>query len=238
VDRWLLWALAARLRGTDAGAAPLVVDLGFGATPVTTVELADRLQQRHPAVRVLGLEIDAQRVEAAQPAADPPRLRFARGGFELAGTAPVVVRAMNVLRQYDEPAVVPAWSAMCASGAAVIDGTCDEIGRRASWLQIERGLPVSLTFAAHLPSLQRPSELAERLPKALIARNVAGEPVHALLAALDGAWATAAGVGVFGARQRWMAMAEAVTAAGWPVIGRRDRWRLGEITLRWPDVLP
>ena len=38
-------------------------------------------------------------------AAGPPGLTFARGGFELAGLRPVVVRAFNVLRQYDEAAV-------------------------------------------------------------------------------------------------------------------------------------
>ncbi len=232
----MLWALAARLRA--ASPEPLVVDLGFGATPVTTVELAHRLQQRYPAAQVLGLEIDPDRVTAAQPAADEPRLRFARGGFELAGTAPTVVRAMNVLRQYEESAVASAWAAMCATGAAVIDGTCDEIGRRACWLLVEAGQPVSLTLAAHLSTLDRPSDLAERLPKTLIARNVPGEPVHALLTALDESWAAAAALGVFGARQRWTAMADAVRAQGWPVVGRRDRWRLGEITLRWPSAPP
>lgn len=236
VDRWLLWALSARLRGSAADPSPLVIDLGFGATPVTTVELARRLSRSYPQARVLGLEIDPERVLAAQAAAEPDRLRFAQGGFELAGTSPAVVRAMNVLRQYDEAAVATAWSAMCSTGAAVIDGTCDEIGRRACWLLVEQGRPVSLTLAAHLPSLQRPSELAERLPKALIARNVPGEPVHALLTALDDAWAAAAGVGVFGARQRWIAMADDARAQGWPVLGRRDRWRLGELTVRWPGA--
>jgi hypothetical protein len=238
VDRWLLWALAGRLRGGSGEAAPLVVDLGFGSTPVTTVELATRLATHYPQVQVLGLEIDPERVLAARSAGDPGRLRFARGGFELAGTSPVIVRAMNVLRQYDEGAVAAAWSAMCATGAAVIDGTCDEIGRRACWLLVENGQPVSLTLAAHLPSLGRPSELAERLPKALISRNVAGEPVHAWLNALDEGWAAAASVGVFGARQRWTAMAAAARSQGWPVIGRRDRWRLGEITVRWPPEQP
>ena len=235
VDRWLLWALGPQLR---AAVQPLVVDLGFGATPVTTVELAHRVQQRYPAAQVLGLEIDPERVAAALPAAEEPRLRFARGGFELAGTSPTIVRAMNVLRQYDEGAVPAAWSAMCASGATVIDGTCDEIGRRACWLLVEAGRPVSLTLAAHLSTLGRPSDLAERLPKALIARNVPGEPVHALLTALDENWAAAANLGVFGPRQRWIAMAEALQGQGWPVIGRRDRWRLGEITVRWPARSP
>ncbi len=233
VDRWLLAALHKPLERTPS---PLVVDLGFGATAVTTVELFERLRRHHPAVRVLGLEIDAERVRAAQASARPPQLDFARGGFELAGTSPVVVRAMNVLRQYDESAVAAAWSAMCATGAIMIDGTCDEIGRRACWLRVEAGVPVSLTLAAHLPSLQRPSELAERLPKSLIARNVAGEPVHALLVELDSHWAAAAPLRVFGVRQRWTATIEALAAQGWPVIGRRDRWRLGEVTIRWPPA--
>jgi hypothetical protein len=235
VDRWLLWALAPQL---SALAAPLIVDLGFGAAPVTTVELARRLHHRYPNAQVLGLEIEPDRVAAAQASADPPLLDFRRGGFELAGTSPVVVRAMNVLRQYDEQAVAPAWAAMCATGAVVIDGTCDEIGRRACWLQISGGAPVTLTLAAHLPSLDKPSDLAERLPKSLIARNVAGEPIHALLQALDAHWATAAPISVYGARQRWMTAVAGLAAEGWRVVGRRDRWRLGECTVHWPPDKP
>ncbi len=231
VDRWLLWALADRLASaTD----PLVVDLGFGATPVTTVELAQRLCKQVPNVRTLGLEIDPERVAAAQAAARPPSLTFGRGGFELAGSSPVIVRAMNVLRQYDEAAVPAAWQQMSSTGAAVIDGTCDEVGRRATWFLVERGAPVSLTLSTHLASLERPSELAERLPKALIARNVRGEAVHTLLTALDERWAAAAPLSAFGARQRWQAMAAAMVRDGWPVIGGRSRWRLGELTVRWP----
>jgi hypothetical protein len=231
VDRWLLHALGHRLAGVPD---PLVVDLGFGSSSITTVELAGRLLGKYPETRVLGLEIDPQRVAAAEPSASPPQLDFARGGFELAGASPVVVRAMNVLRQYDERAVPNAWAQLCARGASVIDGTCDEIGRRSCWLLIEAGVPVSLTLSAHLASLRRPSELAERLPKALIARNVPGQPVHALLTALDAQWAAAAPLSPFGARQRWEAAVAGLTAAGWPVIGRRARWRLGELTVRWP----
>jgi len=74
VDRWIA------ARGLPAGA--LVVDLGFGAHPVTTVELYRRLCAVRPDVRVVGLEIDASRVEfAAATAAEPPALTFARGGF-------------------------------------------------------------------------------------------------------------------------------------------------------------
>lgn len=230
VDRWLFWALAQQFERVPS---PLVVDLGFGAMPVTTVELARRVHRRYPAARVLGLEIDAHRVAAAQEFRQPPMLDFALGGFELAGASPAIVRAMNVLRQYDEHAVRPAWDAMCATGAVVIDGTCDEIGRRACWLRVEGGSPVSLTLAAHLPTLGRPSVLAERLPKSLIARNVPGEPIHLLLRALDGHWAAAAPMIVFGARQRWVTTIGALAAEGWPVLGRQNRWRLGEVTVRW-----
>jgi hypothetical protein len=232
VDRWLLQQLGPRLIETSD---PLVVDLGFGSSPVTTVELAERLMAGLPTpVRVVGLEIDPVRVAEAAPAARPPLLTFARGGFELAGLRPTVVRAMNVLRQYDERAVASAWRTMSAGGAWVVEGTCDEIGRRACWFLLHGGQPVSLTFSAHLPSLDRPSELAERLPKALIARNVVGEPVHALLHALDEAWARAAPVGVFGPRQRWQSMARELREAGrWAVLDGPRRWRLGELTVRW-----
>jgi hypothetical protein len=214
---------------------PLVVDLGYGATAVTTVELAARLTGLRPDIRVVGLEIDADRVAAAAPAADPPRLTFARGGFELAGLRPTVVRAMNVLRQYDEAAVPDAWARMSATGAVVIEGTCDEIGRRGCWFLLREGRPVSLTLSAHLASLERPSVLAERLPKALITRNVPGEPVHAMLDDLDAAWAAAAGSGVFGPRQRWLATVTALRHSGrWDVLGGPRRWRLGELTVAWP----
>jgi hypothetical protein len=234
VDRWLAAELAPVLAQSPD---PLLVDLGFGASPVTTVETFHRLREPVPGLRVVGLEIDAERVTAAEPAAEPPRLTFAVGGFELAGLAPQVVRAMNVLRQYDERAVDSAWQRMCASGALVVEGTCDEIGRRACWFLLRAGRPLSLTLSAHLASLQQPSELAERLPKALIARNVPGEPVHALLVDLDAAWAAAAGAGVFGPRQRWLATVEALRRAGrWDVHGSRRSWRLGELTVAWPPA--
>jgi hypothetical protein len=80
--------------------------------------------------------------------------------------------------------------------------------------------------------------LAERLPKSLIHRNVPGEPVHALLAALDTHWATAAPMSPFGPRARWVETIRLLAADGWPVLDTRRRWRLGEVTLGWPAVAP
>ena len=232
VDRWLTGVHGELLR--TAPAPPLVVDLGYGASPVTAVELFARLRAVRPDTEVVGLEIDPERVAAAQPAA-VQGLSFRRGGFELAGLRPLVVRALNVLRQYDEQPALQAWETLLAGlapGGLLIEGTCDEIGRRAAWVALTCAGPQTLTLAAHLPSLERPSDLAERLPKALIHHHVAGEPVHALLAALDGAWDRAAAFTPFGPRQRWVAACETVD---WPQAGP-VRHRLGELTVPWESV--
>ena len=236
MDNWIAARLGVTLR--DA-ADPLVVDLGYGATPVTAVELAARLAKVRPDVRVLGLEIDPARVAAAAPAAAPPRLRFALGGFELAGERPVIVRAANVLRQYDEPAALAAWVTMRAGLAdrgVLVEGTCDELGRRGAWVLLDRDGPQSLTLAARVEGLERPGELAERLPKALIHRNVAGERIHEFLRAFDAAWHAAAPQSAFGARQRWIAACGRLAGSGWPVDTTRARH--GELTVPWEAVAP
>jgi hypothetical protein len=238
VDNWIATRFGSLLRGAED---PLVVDLGYGASPVTTVELRSRLARVRPDVRVVGLEIDPDRVASAAPAADPPGLDFRCGGFELAGLRPVLIRAMNVLRQYDESEVDDAWSVLrqgLAPGGVLVEGTCDELGRLASWVALDVDGPRSLTFAAALSTLDSPGTLAERLPKALIHRNVPGEPVHALLRALDDTWRANAPYSTFGPRERWRHSVEALRAAGWPVLDRPNRWRLGEVTVAWTAVSP
>lgn len=220
---------------------PLVVDLGFGSSAVTTVELFRRLQSVRPDLEVVGIEIDSSRVDAAS-ACEEPGLSFRRGGFEmpLGDLSPAVVRALNVLRQYDEPAALDAWTTMLdrlAPDGLLVEGTCDEIGRRACWVALRRSGPESLTLSAHLASLSLPSELAERLPKALIHHNVPGQPIHAFLTDFDRAWAAAAPFAPFGPRQRWVAAVSSL-ASSWPLIGGRSRWRLGEVTVAWDAVRP
>jgi hypothetical protein len=79
-DRWLAGPQAWRLRAPAE--APIVVDLGYGASPVTAVELHDRLRRVRPDVRVVGIEIDPARVAAAAPLAREG-LEFRVGGFEV-----------------------------------------------------------------------------------------------------------------------------------------------------------
>jgi len=230
VDNFIAYRCAELLA---RAAAPLVVDLGYGATPVTAVELRARLAAAvRPDVAVVGLEIDPVRVGAAQLHADPPLLEFRRGGFELAGLHPQVVRAFNVLRQYPEDEVAAAWSTMTGTGALLVEGTCDELGRIATWAVVERGEPRTLTLSARLSDLDHPATFAERLPKALIHHNVAGEPVHELLRAVGRAWETEATP--FGPRQRWLATCRRLRDEGHPVLDGPARWGRGELTVPWP----
>ena len=241
VDRWIAHALGAVLR---ASADPVVVDLGYGAAAWTPLDLRERLRSVRPEVEVVGIEIDPARVAAASPYADGT-LSFRRGGFEvpLDGRSPVVIRAFNVLRQYDEGEVQAAWDTMVARltpGGALVEGTCDELGRHAWWVLVRAGSrePESLTLSTRLAGLDRPSDLAERLPKALIHRNVPGEPVHAFLSELDRAWAAAAPQGSFGVRQRWITAVRSLCESGVPLLDGPTRWRLGELTVPWSLVRP
>lgn len=240
VDRWVTGPARGAWSRTDG--APLVVDLGYGATPGTTVELAARLRAVRADVRVLGIEIDPARVTAAQPLATDT-VTFARGGFEVPTRGlgdPQLIRAFNVLRQYDEAEVAQAWALMgsrLAPSGLLVEGTCDELGRLVTWVVLTGTGPVSLVLSWRLRDLVLPSVIAERLPKALIHRNVPGEPVHALLRDLDAAWHRTAAYAAFGPRQRFEAAAGEL-ASRWPIRRRRPRWRLGEIEVDWRAVAP
>lgn len=236
IDRWI--AAQPVLRRTDD---PLVVDLGYGASATTTLELRDRLARVRPNAEVVGIEIDPERVRLAS-AATRDGVRFMLGGFEVPTDRPAaVIRAANVLRQYDETEVPDAWAAMRARlqpGGLLVEGTCNEVGRVASWIALDPAGPRTFTISLRLAGLDQPSIVAERLPKALIHRNIPGERIHALLTDLDRNWAVAAPLAVYGPTQRWIATVEGLRAAGWPVRDGRTRWRLGELTVAWESVAP
>ncbi len=250
VDRWIV-AQPALLHATDA----FVVDLGYGASGVTTLELAARIRHVRPDAEVLGLEIDPERVRTAREQLArvrggdghfPAELRveFDRGGFEVptpGGRRPALIRAFNVLRQYDESEVAAAWARMAARlapGGLVVEGTCDELGRVASWVGVGASGPRTFTVSLRRSGLETPAVVAERLPKALIHRNVPGERIHELLSALDRAWRVHAPMSVYGPSQRWISTVATLRHEGWPVIGGPRRSRLGELTVPWESVAP
>src|SRR5690606_10663303 len=123
-DRWLVHdeLVRARLR---ASPDPPVVALGFVACSCAPLAPSAPRRAARPDVRSAWLEIDPDRVVP-----DRGGVRFGRGGFELAGLRPVLVRAFNVLRQYQEAEVAGAWATITAGLAPdglLVDGTCDEL---------------------------------------------------------------------------------------------------------------
>ena len=177
-------------------AAPFV-DVGFGEDPRTTIEAAARFRTVNPALRVIGVEIDRERVDAAQ-ALGVPDIAFVHGGFDVArhvGEPARLIRAMNVLRQYEEKDVVPAWRAMgggLAEGGLLVEGTSDPLGRLlvVHRLRRERDDLVSegVLFLASLKSLKDVRDFQAVLPKRLIHRVTPGEPVFDLFEDWSAAW--------------------------------------------------
>lgn len=256
-DRWASHALGRILRDADD---PLVVDLGYGARPVTTLEWFTRLHEIRSDVDVIGVEIDMERVALAEPY-ERAGLTFRHGGFDLAldDRSPVIVRAFNVLRQYQESEVADVWARVVtrlAQDGVFIDGTSDELGRLCTWVAVHAGTvttresqstrtlsritaaPRTMTFSAALALLETPSQLAERLPKALIHHNVPGTRIHTFLSAWDDAWRASSPHRVFGARQQWVASITRLRHQH-PEFGIQQaasRWRLGELTVPWATV--
>ena len=242
IDRWMLHAVCPIIRNSED---PIVVDLGYGATPITTQEMFHRFRKHvRPDVEVVGIEIDPIRVKQATEIAEPG-LDFAYGGFEVPlpnSRKPIAIRAFNVLRQYDESEVSKSWKLMTdrlAPQGFLVEGTCDEIGRRSSWVAIrsQESVPETFTISLHVGSLEMPSEIAPRLPKALIHRNVPGEKIHDFLQEFDRAWLGNSAMIPFGARQRWVATIEALRSS-YPILDNKVRWRLGEVTIPWEVVSP
>ncbi len=106
-----------------------------------------------------------------------------------------------------------------------MDGTCDEQGRLTALISIDAEGPQWLTISCRLAGLEQPSQVAARLPKALIHDNVPGHRIHDLLTDMDRAWHAAPR---WGARQRWIAMAGALQQT-WQVRDGVTRWRLGRV---------
>ena len=240
VDRFI--ANLPQLKSRDC----IVVDLGFGATPTTSIEMLQRLAQTNSTVTVVGIEIDRERVERGIPF-QTKQLLFGLGGFEVPLPKPLenkqvdVIRAMNVLRQYDESEVQASWQLMqtrIKADGVIVEGTSDELGRIASWVTLSKDKAESFTIALKLNEVDKPSKVAERLPKVLIHRNVDGEPIHRLLKELDDAWLRNSALSTFSPAQRFIATCRDLKAAGWPITNNQKRWALGELTLKFEAIAP
>lgn len=236
-DRWMIHQpdIARLLRHSDR---PLALDVGYGASDTTTREWGRWLRRINPNVEVVGLEINPERIF---PATDG--VHFEQGGFELAGYTPQLVRAFNVLRQYDVDQVYDAWNLVTsrlAPGGKFIEGTCDELGRRATWVTLTADGPQTLTLAWDPLHTHTPSQLAERLPKVLIHRNIPGERIHQIFYTIDAAWTQTTPWAVYGPRVHWRETLKllATSYPDLPFITSRRPIRDNVITFPWSAVAP
>ena len=219
-----------------SGHGATAVDLGYGRAPITTIEWFDRLRAQHPRVRMVGVERDPERVAAAESHARPG-LDFRRGDFELPvleGERVCLLRALNVLRQYEESAATAAHRQLIAQieeGGLVVEGTCDPPGRTlvVALLRRREGQVQSegLLFATSLNAPFEPRGFQAVLPKHLIHRMVPGEPIHAFFDAWDRASKLTRDRSTFGARQHFVAAGEALAESVKGVVTRRSWLRNG-----------
>jgi hypothetical protein len=134
VDNFLLLYEPSLLTRTDGlFARALFVDLGYGFEARTTLESAARFRRVNPDLQILGVEIEKERVETALPYADEKTF-FRLGGFNLplkVGEHVRLIRAFNVLRQYEEKDFAPAYERLAQyvlPGGLMIEGTSNPFG--------------------------------------------------------------------------------------------------------------
>lgn len=235
-------------RRRDGYDGALCIDLGYGAEPHTTLEWAERLRTHVPGLPILGVEIDPDRVARALPHADAGT-RFRLGGFDLPledGEQVRLVRAFNVLRQYEEDEVWPAWNALTARllpGGLLLDGTSCPLGRTWTACLVRRPDDGStpweleaLVLGVNLRTGFDPDLVAPRLPKAFIHRNVPGEPIHDFLTGWQRATQETRPLSVWGTRQ-WFAAAAAHLAGQGFDVALKPRWlKQGWLVWRRPPL--
>jgi hypothetical protein len=252
VDNFILLYESSLLTRTDGlFADSLFVDLGYGSDARTTLESAVRFRSLNPNLKILGVEIDKERVDAALPFTDEKTF-FRRGGFNLPlkeGERVRLIRAFNVLRQYEEKDFAPAYERLAEyvlHGGLMIEGTSNPFG--SIWCAnlvrriIESGgapapLPAYQEQAAGLHSWRHEAlvfstnfrlgfdveEFQTILPKNLIHRVVKGEPIFDFFEAWKAAAAETSAMKTYGARQWFIAAAERMAERGY-VVSTQRKW--------------
>jgi hypothetical protein len=234
VDNFILLYEPSLLTRSDRSFADaFFVDLGYGFDARTTLESAQRFRQVNPGLKILGVEIDRERVRAALPFADE-RTFFRLGGFNLPllpGETVRLVRAFNVLRQYEEKDFVPSYQQLAGyvlPGGLMIEGTSTPFGqlwaanlaRRAT----DGGWSMeALAFSTNFRLGFDVAEFQTILPKNLIHPVVPGEPIHDFFEAWKRLAAENAAARVYGPRQWFIAAAEGLARRGYRIDLRR-KW--------------
>ncbi len=241
-------------RTDEAFEDALYVDLGYGSRPDTSLESVKRLRQLNPDLAMLGVEIKSERVERAKPFEDSQTF-FRLGDFQLPlvsrsdGSLETVrlIRAFNVLRQYEEQ---EAWPAICQltdqllPGGLLMDGTSDPYGRvwTASMIRLPENADQpqvkleALVLGGNLNVSFDPEAFQTRLPKSFIHRVVESDPVHRFMEDFKASARDTRSSEVWGPRAWFTAAGGALMSRGYD-IARPDRWlRQGWLVWQNPDL--
>lgn len=237
VDNFILLHEPALLRRTDGlFADSLFVDLGYGFDARTTLESAERFRRVNPGLKILGVEIDKERVEAALPYADEKTF-FRLGGFNLPlkeNEHVRLIRAFNVLRQYEEKDFTPAYERLAPyvlPGGLMMEGTSNPFGsiwsanvvRREKSGKFDGWKFEALVFSTNFRGGLDIEEFQTILPKNLIHRVVPGEPIYNFFETWKQSAAETAALKIYGSKQWFIAAAERMAARGYAVSSQR-KW--------------
>ncbi len=228
VDNFILLYEPSLLTRTDGGFGDsLFVDLGYGFDPRTTLESAARFRRANPNLKILGVEIDQDRVDAALPFADEKTF-FRLGGFNLPLKENEIVRlirAFNVLRQYEEKDFAPAYERLAQyvlPSGLMIEGTSNPFG--SIWAaNLARKMDdgswkmEALVFSTNFRLGFEVEEFQTILPKNFIHHMMPGEKIYDFFEAWKRSAAETISAKVYGLRQWFGATAQSLAERGYKV---------------------
>ncbi len=225
VDNFILLYEPSLLTRTDGlFARALFVDLGYGFDARTTLESAARFRRVNPDLPILGVEIEKDRVEAALPYADEKTF-FRLGGFNLPlkeGEHVRLIRAFNVLRQYEEKDFAPAYERLAQytlPGGLMIEGTSNPFG--SNWVanlarkEISEWRLEALVFSTNFRMGFDITDFQAVLPKNYIHHVVPGELIYGFFEAWKQSAAETAAMKTYGLRQWFIHSAESLAEKGY-----------------------
>ena len=231
----------------EPGKPSFYVDLGYGFEPFTTLETAERLRSQNPRLQVLGVEIDPERVKAAEPFAD--ELTFFRlGGFNLplkTGEQVRLIRAFNVLRQYEESewaAPIEQLGQQLIPGGMLLEGTSNPFGSvwtaniiRRSQIPPYPVLHEGFLFSTNFHMGFTPDLFQPVLTKNYIHRMVPGEKIYEFMERWKTACRNQAPMRTYGLRTLFCAAAGELSAAGYAIDLRPQLLRRGFLLWKTAD---
>ncbi|AWB66798.1 hypothetical protein C2869_10320 [Saccharobesus litoralis] len=225
------------------------LDLGYGAEPFTTLETARRFRQAHRSLPVIGVEIAQDRVARALPYADD-KTDFRLGGFNYPlhdGENIRAIRAFNVLRQYEEQAVLDAYDAMCQQllpNGLLVEGTCHPFGQYSVTNMVRRVANKSdghngqhywkieaMVFAHRFKTAFSPSDFQTVLPKNLIHKVTPGHHIYDFFQDWKKQASLNSHLKTWGHRQWFVGTAKALAQDGYHIDCRK--WWLRHGILIW-----